>query len=76
MLYVPLDFENNLVIEALVDSGAFVSAITQETNSNPNNRASNNTNANNLPNQRDRRSTPVYPRCETCGRPNHSTEKW
>ena len=29
MLYVPLDFENNLTVVALVDSGAFVSAITQ-----------------------------------------------
>ena len=29
-LYVPLDFENNLTIDALVDSGAFVSAITQD----------------------------------------------
>ena len=28
MLYVPLDFENNLTVDALVDSGAFVSAIT------------------------------------------------
>ena len=28
MLYVPLDFENNLRVDALVDSGAFVSAIT------------------------------------------------
>ena len=27
MLYVPLDFENNLTVDALVDSGAFVSAI-------------------------------------------------
>ena len=27
MLYVPLDFEDNLTVEALVDSGAFVSAI-------------------------------------------------
>ena len=27
MLYVPLDFENNLTVHALVDSGAFVSAI-------------------------------------------------
>ena len=27
MLYVPLDFENNLTVVALVDSGAFVSAI-------------------------------------------------
>ena len=26
MLYVPLDFENNLTVDALVDSGAFVSA--------------------------------------------------
>ena len=29
MLYVPLDFENNLTLGALVDSGAFVSAIAQ-----------------------------------------------
>ena len=30
MLYVPLDFENNLTVDALVDSGAFVSAIAQD----------------------------------------------
>ena len=30
MLYVPPDFENNLTIDALVDSGAFVSAIAQD----------------------------------------------
>ena len=30
MLYVPLDFENNLTLDALVDSGAFVSAIAQD----------------------------------------------
>ena len=30
MLYVPLDFENGLSIDALVDSGAYVSAIAQE----------------------------------------------
>ena len=29
MLYVPLDFEIGLTIDALVDSGAYVSAITQ-----------------------------------------------
>ena len=29
MLYVPLDFKNNLTIDALVDSGAFVWAIAQ-----------------------------------------------
>ena len=29
MLYVPLDFENGLAIVALVDSGAYVSAIAQ-----------------------------------------------
>ena len=29
MLYVPLDFEDNLTVDALVDSGAFVSAIAQ-----------------------------------------------
>ena len=30
MLYVPLDFENNHTLDALVDSGAFVSAIAQD----------------------------------------------
>ena len=30
MLYVPLDFENNRMVDALVDSGAFVSAIAQD----------------------------------------------
>ena len=30
MLYVPLDFENNKTVDALVDSGAFVSAIGQD----------------------------------------------
>ena len=30
MLYVPLDFENNLTVDALVDSGALVSAIAQD----------------------------------------------
>ena len=30
MLYVPLDIENNLTVDALVDSGAFVSAISQD----------------------------------------------
>ena len=30
MLYVPLDFQNNLTVDALVDSGAFVSAIVQD----------------------------------------------
>ena len=30
MLYVPLDFENNLTVDALVDSGAFVNAIAQD----------------------------------------------
>ena len=30
MLYVPLDFENNPTVDALVHSGAFVSAITQD----------------------------------------------
>ena len=29
MLYVPLDFENNLTVDALMDSGAFVSANAQ-----------------------------------------------
>ena len=30
MLYVPLDFENGLTIDALVESGVFVSAIAQQ----------------------------------------------
>ena len=30
MLYVPLDFENNITVDALVDSGTFVSAIAQD----------------------------------------------
>ena len=30
MLYVPLNFDNNLTVDALVDSGAFVSAIAQD----------------------------------------------
>ena len=30
MLYVPLDFENGLTLDALVDSGAYVSAIAQK----------------------------------------------
>ena len=30
MICVPLDFENNLTVDALVDSGAFVSAIAQD----------------------------------------------
>ena len=30
MLYVPLDFENGLTIDALIDSGAYVSAIAQK----------------------------------------------
>ena len=29
MFYAPLDFENNLTLDALVDSRAFVSAVTQ-----------------------------------------------
>ena len=41
-----------------------------QTNSNPDNKF-----ANNINNQRDRRSRPVFPPCETCGRTNHSTEK-
>ena len=46
-----------------------------QTNSNPNNKVSNNTMANIIKNQRDKRSRPVFPPCETCGRTNHSTEK-
>ena len=47
-----------------------------QTNPNSNNgKVSNNTKANMKNIQRDRRSGPVYPPCETCGRTNHSTEK-
>ena len=47
-----------------------------QTNSNPNNnKVANNTKGSNINNQRDRRSRPVLPPCETCGRTNHSTEK-
>ena len=46
-----------------------------QTSSNPNNKVSNNTKADNTNNQKDRRSRPVSPPCETCGRTNHSTEK-
>ena len=44
-------------------------------NSNPNNKVANNTKGNNINNQRDRRTRPVCPPCDTCGRTNHSTEK-
>ena len=47
-----------------------------QANSNPNNnKVANNTKGNNINNQRDRKSRPVFPPCETCGRHNHSTEK-
>ena len=47
-----------------------------QTNSNPNNnKVANNIKANNINSQRDRRSRPVLPPCETYGRTNHSTEK-
>ena len=47
-----------------------------QTNSNPNNnKVANNTKGNKIRNQRDRKSRPVFPPCETCGRSNHSTEK-
>ena len=47
-----------------------------QTNSNPNNnKVTNNTKGNNINNHRDRKSRPVFPPCETCGRNNHSTKK-
>ena len=46
-----------------------------QTNSNHNHKVANNTKENNIHNQTDRRSRPVFPPCETCGRINHSTEK-
>ena len=46
------------------------------TNSNPNNnKVANNTKGNNINNQRNRTTRPVFPPCETCGRTNHSIEK-
>ena len=47
-----------------------------QTDSNPNNnKVANNTKGSNINNQRDRRSRPVFPPYETCGRTNPSTEK-
>ena len=47
-----------------------------QTNLNPNtNKVTNNTKRDNISNQRDRKSRPVFPPCETCGRNDHSTEK-
>ena len=49
---------------------------SDQTNSNPNNnKVANNTKGNNINKQRDRKSRPVFPPSETCGRINHSTEK-
>ena len=42
MLYVPMDFENNLTVDALVDSGAFVGAIAQDDLETVKQKASNN----------------------------------
>ena len=42
MLYEPLDFEKNLTVDALVDSGAFVSAIAQDDLETINQKAPNN----------------------------------
>ena len=48
-----------------------------QTNSNPNNnKVANNAKGNNINNQRNRRPRPAFPLCETCGRTNHSTEKF
>ena len=44
-------------------------------NSNPDNKVANSTKGYNINIQRDTRSRPVFPPCETCGRNNHSTEK-
>ena len=47
-----------------------------QSNSNPNNnKVANNTKGNNINNQRDSKSRPVFPTCETGGGNNHSTEK-
>ena len=47
-----------------------------QTNSNSNKKTPNSTNANNTKNQKARKRRPVYLICETCGRFNHSTEKF
>ena len=47
-----------------------------QTNSNPNHKAPVANKANNTNNQRDRRPRPVFPPCDTCGRTNHSTERY
>ena len=46
-----------------------------QTNSNPNNKVPVVNKANDTNNQRDRKPRPVFPRCETRGRTNHSTER-
>ena len=49
MLYVPLDFEKNLTVDALVDSGAFVGAIAQNDLDTTKEKATNNILKNNDP---------------------------
>ena len=51
------------------------SAQTNSNSNNNNNKVANNTKRTNINNQRDRRTRPVFPPCETYGRPDHSTEK-
>ena len=46
-----------------------------QTNPNLNNKVANNTKANNIVNQKNRRSRPVFPLCETSGITNHSASK-
>ena len=46
-----------------------------QTNSNPNHKVPVANKANNENNQRERKTRPVFPPCETCGRTNHSTER-
>ena len=48
----------------------------KQANSNSNKKFSNNTNANNTNNPGKRRPRPIYLPCETCGKTNHSTEKY
>ena len=43
--------------------------------SNPNSNVNNNNNNNENSNRAERKPKTVYPRCETCGKTNHSTEK-
>ena len=46
-----------------------------QANSSSANKIPNSTNTNKMNNQKDKKSKPVYPICDTCGKNNHSSEK-